>query len=142
VGFETQGAEGFQRLAAQLERVARTLEQQLVEAAEQSVEPLKSAIPASAMRTLPRRGGLNRRIAASRVTVRRGRDRLSVVTSNNYQIQNIDRGRVRHPVFNTGKWVAQSVAPGWWTKPITVVQPKIRRESNQALQRILNEIKG
>ena len=143
MGIEVVGAENFTKLAAELAKLAASMETQLQTAVERAVQPLRQDIPSSARATLPRRGGLNQRIAASSISIRRGRGSLSVITSNGYQIQNIDRGQVRHPVYgNRGRWVSQTVSPNWWTKPITKAMPKIRRDVDRELQRILDQVGG
>src|SRR4249919_2349147 len=108
VGMEVRGAENFAKLAADLRAASTTLQRDMLTAIERSVEPLQQDIPASARRTLPRRGGLAAKVAASSITIRRGRGGIQVLTSNGYQIKTMDAGTVRHPVFgNRNRWVSQ-----------------------------------
>lgn len=90
---------------------------------------VKPAVRASALAVLPRRGGLNRWVAAAavRVAVRRGTRAagVEVVVGRNSRggrtdSKRIDAGRVRAPAWgNRRAWHLQAVTPGFATDPIT-----------------------
>lgn len=43
--------------------------------------------------------------------------------------KHLNRGRWRHPLFgNKDDWFEQKVEPGWFDKPATAGQPRIRKE--------------
>lgn len=92
-----------------------------------AVPPVRQAIKARAVATLPRRGGLNRWVAALRITAKitlSGR-RASVQIKGGRNsargrsdIRRIDKGRVRAPSWGRrgrGAWHNQTVTPGFFT---------------------------
>lgn len=94
------------------------------------VPKARQAIRGAALRMLPRRGGLNAWVAASRVTaqVRLGSARSAGITlrgGRNSQggrsdIKAIDRGRVRAPAWgNRSAWHSQTVPEGYFTKTVS-----------------------
>lgn len=90
---------------------------------------VRKAIRRRALDTLPKRGGLNRWVARTRVlgqvrvTGRGveiklvGRRKSQAGTSD---LKRLDRGRIRHPTFGQrgkGMWHTQAVRPGYFTDP-------------------------
>lgn len=104
----------------------------------------KEDAKAEALARLPRRGGLNRRVAGSRLSTKRRAGRnpgVSIVASSSDSIRRIDRGTVRHPVYgNPEVWVAQPVEPGWFTDPMEDGADEARREVVQVLDGLAREI--
>jgi hypothetical protein len=99
-------------------------------------EPLpgvQRAITASAMDTLPKRGGLAAWVAAEKITAslrlsgRAARVRLQgkrQSTRAQSDLAAIDAGEVRHPSWGRrgrGQWRAQGVTPEYFTRPATEV---------------------
>lgn len=94
-----------------------------------------------ALQTLPRRGGLAKRVAKApqRVVARVGNTTASVavVVSGRKKgtgASQSDAGRVRHPVFNRvnaqGRriFVGQDVRPGWFTRTADFYRVDIERD--------------
>jgi len=89
---------------------------------------MRQAIKDSAIEHLPKRGGLNRWVAAAKVRTSIRRSPRSagitfVVSRNSIHgktdMDAINRGRLRHPVFgNRRKWVVQAVEPGFGDKAL------------------------
>lgn len=90
----------------------------------------------SALANLPKGGGLNEWVAASKFT---GRNRLSgravgvtLVASKaggrqgSHDIEATDSGEFRHPTYGHGPWVSQSITPGWWTNALTRLAPELQ----------------
>src|SRR5215217_4820608 len=143
VSVEIRGQAEMQRLARQLANASRTLLSELSDTAEDSLKPLKPAIRRSAMDTLPTRGGVDRKIAASDIRIVKKRNLVRLETRNAYALRTLDEGTLRHPVFgNRRKWVTQRVRRGWWTRPVTAASPRIVREIQREMQRITNRIGG
>jgi len=92
---------------------------------------VRKRIKASAIANLPKRGGLNKWAASTRVTLRiktSGRAAgVTVVGGRNSaggrsDIKALDRGRVRAPSWGRkgqGDWHSQTVSPGFFTDPVT-----------------------
>jgi hypothetical protein len=93
------------------------------------VPPLRRKIKRRALAMMPRRGGLNRWVASTRITakvqvssrqlrvqLRGGRNSAN----KRSDMRAIDRGRVRHPSWGhrgRGAWHNQRVAAGYFTAP-------------------------
>jgi hypothetical protein len=141
-------ADQFTALSRRLKQAAnKDLNRELTRALNRSVLPLKRALPESARATLPRRGGLADRVAASKIGLRRSDNAkgngIRLVARNQYQLGQMDRGIVRHPVFKRkGEerrrtvWMAQRITPGWFSGPAEELAPLARRECAAALDRI------
>jgi len=90
--------------------------------------PVREALKASALATLPKRGGLNKWVAASRVnvSVRRGATTAGVSikegrnsAGGRSDLKGIDAGMVRHPLLgNRAHWYPQRITPGFATKTL------------------------
>lgn len=96
----------------------------------------------NARATLPSRGGLAARVAASQMA---SRTRLSgnsvgvrVEAKNAYGIAEIDQGILRHPLFgNRGTWFRQLVTPKWFTGPMEDSAPATRDAIEQAMSDVV-----
>lgn len=100
------------------------------------VPVVRARIKATAVSTLPHRGGLGTWVAATKITasvtlqrkavfirLRGGRRSVSNLrggaAGGQSDIRAIDRGRVRHPSWGRrfrGQWFTQTVPPGFFTK--------------------------
>lgn len=92
---------------------------------------------------LPHAGGLGERIAGQKFAVRTSlaSGRVTLTGSGMQEMADIDRGHVRKPVFgNRDMWVAQSVTPGFFTKPTTASAPRVRAEIEHALSDVAHKI--
>jgi hypothetical protein len=110
-------------------------------------KPLRQGLKGSALSTLPKRGGLNKLVAASSITtrIRTGARTAGVVIyakgRNLRDVATTDEGTVRHPVFGNKKaWVSQPVDAGWWTKPLEAFGPTAQKALAKAMERIANDI--
>lgn len=110
------------------------LRKDLLRGLNRATKPLKEAARASALAKLPRRGGLGEIVANAKVT---GANRVGGRSvgvrisgkSKGHDLEAIDSGVVRHPVFGRPKsWVTQSVTPGWWSQPMEESGDEVRRE--------------
>jgi hypothetical protein len=142
VSVEVRGADQLARLSKQLKEAGnKDLQRELSRAINQALKPLKTDLQASARTTLPRRGGLAARVAASKFRTRRSRQGLRLQAVSGDSIQRIDKGAVRHPVFgNRGVWVIQRVTAGWWTGPVEAAAPKVRQELELAMRQVAHRI--
>lgn len=133
----------FRRFAALAKRVAGSggLKRESTDAMAVASRGLAREVASSALRILPRRGGLAGRVAKSRYSVRRrtfGRNpTVTFEATNDYNIVAIDDGRVRHPVFgNRRVWVGQVVTQGWFSRPTERQEPRVRRGLVGAMEAI------
>lgn len=114
---------------------------------------VRKKIKTRALTTLPKRGGLNRWAASTRITAKitvNGRAvRVTVRGGRNSvggesDIRALDRGRVRHPSWGRrgrGQWHNQRVTEGFFTVPI-VESPEWREACLAAVDRALETIRG
>lgn len=121
------GGRKLAQLAADVRRLGndRTIVNNLGKRVRKLGTPLKKAIRKSALTTLPRRGGLNKWVAAANIRVQIIRSqrtagiRLIVGRDSVHgrsDIRRIDAGTTRHPLFGNRKhWYPQTVTPGYVT---------------------------
>lgn len=99
-----------------------------------AAKPLLKVAKESAVENLPRRGGLDQVVAASRFAVRTrtsGRNPgVRVVAVSPHDLAAMDKGVLRHPVF--GHWRSgvppQKIRPGWWSDALNAQAPMIRQQ--------------
>lgn len=126
-----EGAEKLALLGKAIRKMGadRTILTNLTKRIKTMTPEIRTAIRASAIATLPKRGGLGAWVAKSRVSVsvRRGPDTASVrvivgrnSTGKRSDLADINAGSTRHMLFGNRKWwYPQRVTPGYVT---TVVQ--------------------
>lgn len=143
VDLSIEGADGLARVAKALRQVGdKELQRELYAGLNRATKPLKESARESAEATLPRAGGLGKRVAKSRMATRRrasGANPGVRITSKSDS--RIDRGVLRHPVFgNRDVWVAQQVPSGWFTKPMEAGADVVRRELVQVINDVADKL--
>ena len=105
-----------------------------------------AAVKANADPALPTKGGLSRRFKTGvgvRTRVAGQSVGVRIVGKNGYDVEAIDAGYVRHPVFGNRKaWVLQRVQAGWFTKPIEAQEHTVRAEVLNAIDRVARKVEG
>lgn len=133
VDLRVTGVDQLERLGRDLKAAGdKDLRKELLKAGREIGKPIKAEIAASALATLPRRGGLAAVIARARVRVSTRLSGRNVGVSiigklAGHDVKGIDEGLVRHPVYGRGTWVAQRITPGYWTKVFDGPAPDIAR---------------
>jgi hypothetical protein len=142
VSIEIKGAQQLASLSKALKVAGeKELQQELSKSITHAMVPLRAAAKTSALTTLPRRGGLNRRVARSSMRTRRSQRGIRLEAKNEYALGQLDRGRVRHPVFGNRKvWVTQRVPPDWWTRPTDEAAPGVRAAISAAMDVVAAKI--
>lgn len=114
-----------------------------------AAQPMVAAVAASALANLPKKGGLNTRVAGQRVTVSVGmaaRGAGVTLKTKTHDTYATNRGYVRHPYF--GVWYENSPrqiidpAAGWWTKPLERLSPAVTPLLLVTMERVAREIQG
>lgn len=155
--FEVRGADEFLKLSKALKAAGRTeMRKELNKRMRQAGKPLIPKVRAAALEELPKRGGLNRRMASRpiRVVTRTGRDPGIKLVMPRTQ-EGYNDGVIRHPVFDKHKlargksgprakpvpWVTQRVGPGeWFDDTIVANRGKVVPLLEQAIQTTLDDI--
>lgn len=146
--FSIRGAEDLAKAAAAIKATGnRTLKRELARAIREAAKPATLAIKASALAELPRRGGLGKKVAASRVSTRVRTSARSagvrVQATNLHDIAAMNRGRLRHPVFgNRQVWVNQEIKAGWFSDPADATKPVAQQRVRAAMERVQNQLKN
>jgi hypothetical protein len=136
----------FREFARVLRNAGRQdLAKKLNKAITDSVKPLKRELAVSARRVLPSRGGLGKSVAKTKIGMRRKRNGVIVTTKNKYDLQKLDEGAIRHPVFPRGpksgwEWSRQRVRPGWFSGPAEAAKADVTRAVEAALADIIRDI--
>lgn len=140
------GATDLERLARRLKELGdNDLRKEMLRGIRNGTKPLIAAAKDSARDSLPREGGLNEVIARSKFGTRTrtsGRTPgVRVVGTSGHNIQAMDEGRLRHPVYgNRDVWVTQQITPGWFTKPMEDGADDVRRELVNVLDGIARRL--
>lgn len=149
VDLKVKGAEDFYRASKALKSAGETeLRKELTAGMKTGAKPLIGKAKASALRSIPKRGGLAALVAREpmRVQVRTGAKTAGVrivVGKRRGAARATNAGLLRHPVFgNRQVFVEQPVpqARGWFDDEMTRQAPSIRPELERALVRVLNKI--
>ena len=145
---DVRGLEQLESLARALKGAAgKPLRAQLRKHMTAAAKPTVKAARASALAKLPKRGGLAARVAGNPVgivTKLGGRDvsiRFRAQGKRVRDLEGIDQGTVRHPVYgNRSVWVSQSVTPGWFTEPVQRAAPELRAAAGEAMEDVAQQI--
>jgi hypothetical protein len=109
---EIKGADQLAALSKRLKELGdKDLSREFSRAITAATKPLVQDLRQSARETLPKRGGLNERVAKSQIrTQRRASSRtqgVRVVAKNPYVLARLDQGHVRHRVFGRAEYVGR-----------------------------------
>lgn len=142
IDVRVTGADNLAVLAKRLKEIGdNDLRKEMLAGIRRAAKPMTQAAKERAESDLPKAGGLNEVVAKSKFSTRTrtaGRTPgVRVVASNPHDVQSIDRGRLRHPVFgNREVWVTQKITPGWFTDAMNSHADEVRRE----MLRVLNTV--
>lgn len=148
--FEIRGADQLYRLSKALKAAGQTeLRKELNKGVKTAAKSLIADTRAAAKRDLPKRGGLNIRMAKApqRIRIRTGKDPgVSVVVPKKQPGYN--EGIIRHPVFgkktpgekSKAKWVTQRIDGEWFDGTIRKGTHRVAPEMERALERVAEEI--
>jgi len=145
VRVRVQGDEQLRRLAEKLrEHGDEGLKKELRSGLTKVARPLVKNVRKSALSRLPKKGGLGRRVARSKITTSArttgNSTGVTIVGRSGYDISSINRGRVRHLSFGHLPWHNQSVRPGFWTDPLNEAAGPVRRELQQVMDDVAAKI--
>lgn len=122
------------------------LRKELFRGLNRGTKPLRAAAKANALATLPQRGGLNRRVAASNITVRGGGAKVTIVARPSkrggpFDPAQVNAGGVTHPTFGHDPTVTtQGFKPGWFTDPMLEGADEVREELLDAIEVVAHEL--
>lgn len=128
--LKVEGAEGIALVALAVRRLGndRTIVNNMAKEIRKAVPPVRAAIKANAVATLPHSGGLGTWVARARVSARIRRSAKSAGVTftggrnskrRRSDLKRIDGGSTRHPTFGHGPWSPQTVTPGFFTQAVT-----------------------
>lgn len=111
----------------------------------EETKPLRKKIKQSAIDALPSRGGLNKWAASMPAQNTDFRERSAGVrirmSKKGHDLAALNRGRLRHPLFGNRKhWYQQSIAAGFFTKPIEKDGDELKQRIKLAVGRYMDEL--
>ena len=65
---------------------------------------------------------------------------VRLMATNRHDIEALDKGVLRHPVYGRKKWVTQSVAQRWFSEPIEHRAPELRDGVRRVIADIARKI--
>lgn len=132
------------RFSKDLKGAPVELRRELYKGLNSVTKPLRREIAASALTSLPEKGGLAKRVATSSITAR-----IRVQSSSfgvKIQVKErkgkpvdpdaLDRGRNYHLTFGRGPARLQSVAPGWFARPWN----EFGQDARRAMVEVVNTV--
>jgi hypothetical protein len=148
----TDGADRMREISRELKEFAdRRMIREFSRTLSRAADPLRSDLPASARRTLPRRGGLANEVAKAKIRItRKANGSVKVTARQQYQIGRMDDpGVVRHQVFKRrgeegrrAVWVSQRIQPGWFTNAAERRRPALQDAMLRAADDMAARIEG
>lgn len=135
---------GAHEAVALAERLDRAGDGRLRDALYDAIRRANRSVPtelrASALRRLPKRGGLGPNVAAGMaIKMRSARGAgvgITVTATHEYHIGGMDLGKVIHPLFgNKSHWYRQAVRPGWFTSVMEGQEAPTRRAIERAVSK-------
>jgi hypothetical protein len=124
----------------------KQLRKELLKAIRDAAKPAVGDVKRSVDQRIPSSGGLARKVRVGigvRTRASGPKTGVRIVARNKINVEALNAGRLRHPVFgNTNVWVQQRVEPGWFTKPIEARQDEIRGSVVDAIDRIARKVEG
>lgn len=146
IDLKVEGAEKLAALAKRLKAAEPAMRKEFYRAISKAVHPMRDAVRSTAASELPRRGGLAKRVAKSKIATKRRMSGANVgvrlSATSDYDIRSINRGRVRRLVYGHKPWVNQRVKPGFWSRPIAEHAPEARRQIIRAVDDTARKIEG
>ena len=134
--IRVDGARQLAQVSRALKTASPALRRELADGIREGTEPVKREAMAELSAVLPIRGGASAQIppTAKVVTQRLGGRaspglRLRATSPGaRRNLQAIDRGILRHPLFgNRDHWFTTRVPPGWFSRPTTAAMPRLRK---------------
>jgi len=148
VDIRVTGADQLAAVAKRLKDAGdRTLRRELLSGIRLSTRPLIASVREAARTELPKRGGLAARVAESKIGVRTtssgSRVGVRIVAKSGFDLDAIDKGQVRHPVFgHLDRWVVQPVEPGWWSQTLADGAPVVRAALIVVMDAVARKVEG
>jgi len=156
VSVEVIGVEQLAAVARDLKAAGdRELRRELFRGIQRGAKPLKPAAKAAALEELPQSGGLAERVAASKFSVNTrlgvrnpsirivGRGQIGEETGKTYDLDSMDRGRIRHLTYGKRPWRDQEVKPGWFSDRMErEADTGVRAEILAACTAVANKLGG
>ncbi len=141
----TVDASDFFALNRRLKAASRDLRKDVQKELRDAAKPLIAETRREARAKLPSRGGFAEQVAREpqRVQVRTGYNTAGVrvvVGKKRGGARGADQGTIRHPVFGTGRYVSQSVPPGWFTGTMQDKAPDVRKDVEKVIKKTLDHI--
>jgi hypothetical protein len=146
VDVTVRGEEKLAKIAGAVQRFAPDLRKELLREIRTGVKPILEEIRDEAEETLPRRGGLADLVAGAKYGVRTrtfGKEAGVRVEGRlpGHDINSVDRGSLRHPVFGRKSWVQQPVRPGFFSRPPEAAKPALQAVVLKAMDTVADNIR-
>jgi len=143
--ISVRGAEQLEKLGKQLRAAGdKDLRRETLAGLRAATKPIRAAIREYDLQHLPKRGGLNRVMARSRITtqVRTSGRNPGIRLATKSHDPRIDRtGRVWHPTFgHRDRGVVQHIDPGYFSVPASREAPAVQAELLKALKRVEKQL--
>lgn len=138
------GAEQLRLLGTRFKAAGNgDLKKELLAGIRVAVKKMIPAVQQGAHDRLPHSGGLADRVAGQKFAARTSlaSGKVSLTGSGMKSLTDIDKGRLRHPVFgDRDVWKQQSVTPGFFSGPIESHLPTVHAEIDDVLSSLAKKL--
>ena len=136
----TISAEDYARFAAALKQADKAVARAIRKRIREVAAPIGAHVVAEGSASMPSRGGLAARLASGKPAVSVLAKGASINLKKGANYKGLDAGVLRHPVYGSSKWVAQSVPEGTYTEAFQDLPPDARAKLDLILTDAMKEL--
>ena len=133
-------AEDYARFAAALKQADKAVARAIRKRIREVAAPIGAHVVAEGSASMPSRGGLAARLASGKPAVSVLAKGASINLKKGANYKGLDAGVLRHPVYGSSKWVAQSVPEGTYTDAFHNLPPEARAELDRIMPDVMKEL--
>jgi len=133
-------AEDYARFAAALKQADKAVARAIRKRIREVAAPIGAHVVAEGSASMPSRGGLAARLASGKPAVSVLAKGASINLKKGANYKGLDSGVLRHPVYGSSKWVAQSVPEGTYTDAFHNLPPEARAELDRIMPDVMKEL--
>lgn len=147
-GISGKGAEELVSLGRRIHLHAskKALQKELYAGLNRATKPVRADMKEGIVAALPRRYGLNQRVAKRSGLQTRSRRSgsgagIRIVTGKKHHLEAMERGALRHPVYgDRSTWVSQPLKAGFMTERFLKAAPTVRRELTRVMADVARKV--
>lgn len=151
MSFRVTGGAEVRMLARDLDAAGKSVTREIGKGMRRAAQPLIQDIRAEAAQVLPHRGGLAAYVASLGIRVSTFTAGTSAGVTvvgtrtkrgGKVDLEALNSGALRHPVFTNATWTSQQVHPNFWDGPVGRNESSVQREMLGVVEELRRRIEG